>query len=118
MTREERSKFIAAYSKVLTAAWADNGYMQRLQQDAGGALRQAGLEVPTGVSINVKSVSGGGTLEDQIRLYDEGLKAGKIDLYVPAQPSMKDGELSDAQLESIAGGGDCCCSCCPSCTST
>jgi hypothetical protein len=118
MKREERSQFISAYSKVLTQAWADDQYMARVRTDAGAALREAGLTLPAGVKVNVKGSGGSGTLEDQLKMYEQGVGKGGFDLYIPAQPSMKDGELSDQQLESIAGGADCCCCCTPCCTCT
>lgn len=118
MNREERSQFISAYSKVLTQAWADDKYMQKVKTDGAAALREAGLKLPGNVKVNVKGQGGSGTLEDQLKLYEQGVKSGSFDLYVPAQPAMKDGELSDTQLESIAGGADCCCSCTPCCTCT
>ena len=119
MNREQRSKFIAAYSKVLTTAWADDKYMAKLKADPAATLSAAGLAVPAGVKINLKTSGGGdGTLEDQLKLWEEGVAKKSVDLYVPAQPAMADGELSDTQLESIAGGSDCCCSCTPCCTCT
>ena len=117
MTREERSKFIGGYSKVLTNAWADEKFMAQLKADPAGVLSQAGVSIPSGVRVNLKTnKEGDGGLDDQIRLYEEGLKSGSVDIYVPAEPQMGDGELSDSQLESIAGGGDCCCCCTPCCS--
>jgi hypothetical protein len=119
MTREERSKFINGYSKVLTSAWADEKFMARLQADPGSVMKEAGVPIPAGVKVNLKTNMGGdGGLDDQIKLYEDGLKSGAVDIYVPAQPQMADGELSDTQLESIAGGSDCCCCCTPCCTCT
>ena len=119
MTREERSKFINGYSKVLTGAWADDKFMSRLKADPASVLNEAGVKVPAGVKINLKTqIAGEGGLDDQIKLWEEGLKKGAVDLYVPAQPQLGDGELSDQQLESIAGGGDCCCCCTPCCCCT
>src|SRR4051812_43145437 len=104
MTREERSKFINGYSKVLTSAWADEKFMSRLKSDPGAVLKEAGVAIPAGVKINLKTdKAGDGGLDDQIKLYEDGLKSGAVDIYVPSQPQMADGELSDSQLESIAG---------------
>ena len=117
MTREERSKFIDSYSKVLTQAWADPGYLKGLQANPVPTLNSAGVKVPAGVTVNIiTKTAGEGTLEDQIRIWEEGLKKGSADLYVPAEPQLGDGELSDTQLEAIAGGADCCCTCTPCCS--
>jgi hypothetical protein len=119
MNRESRSKFLKGYTIVLTKAWADQKYLQDLKVNPNHALAEAGLPVPPGVSVKVHTEKQGeGTLEDQIRLWEAGLKSGSIDLFVPQEPQMKEGELSSGQLEAIAGGADCCCCCTPSCTCT
>ena len=119
MNRESRSKFIKAYSTVLTNAWGDPKYLASLQANPASVLSTAGLAVPAGVKINIKTEKAGeGSLEDQMRLWESGLQAGSIDLFVPKTPQITEGELSSEQLEAVAGGADCCCCCTPSCTCT
>jgi hypothetical protein len=119
MNREERSKFVSGFSKVLTQSWADESYRKRLHDDPVAVLREAGVTVPDGVTVNIKTeISGDGDLEGQIKLWEAGLKSGSADLYVPSTPQLADGELSDSQLEAVAGGGDCCCTCTPTCCCT
>jgi len=120
MNRESRSKFVKAYSTVLTNSWADEKYLSNLKVNPTRVLADAGLPVPSGVKITVHTQKEGeGTLEDQIRLWESGMQSGSIDLYVPQTPQIKEGELSSEQLEAIAGGTDCCCcSCTPCCTCT
>jgi hypothetical protein len=119
MNRQERSSFVSGYSKALTKAWGDKAYMSKLTSDPAGALKEVGFMVPAGVKVHViTKVSGKGTLEDQIKIWESGVKAGKADLYVPDTPQLKEGELSDQQLEAVAGGADCCCTCTPCCTCT
>lgn len=119
MNREERSQFVSSYSKVVTQSWADASYRQKLVSDPADVLSSAGLDVPSGVTINVVTdIQEDGELEDQIKLWEEGLESGAVTLYVPSAPQLDDGELSDSQLEAVAGGGDCCCSCTPCCTCT
>jgi hypothetical protein len=118
MTREERSKFVEGYSKVLTQAWADDAFRSRLQANPRDVLQQEGISVPSNVKVNlIEQVQQEGSLEDQIRIWAEGLEKGEVDLYVPATPQLADGELSETQLEAVAGGGDCCCCCTPCCPS-
>ncbi len=119
MNRQERSQFVAGYSKALTKAWSDASYKAKLSSDPIGALKEAGLNIPAGVKVNViHKVAGQGTLEDQIKLWEQGVAKGSVDLYMPDQPQMGAGELSDQQLEAVAGGADCCCTCTPCCTCT
>lgn len=119
MDRQERSQFITGYSKALTMAWSDEAFKKRLVSDPPNALKDAGLKVPSGVKVNViTKIAGQGTLEDQIKIWEAGIAKGAVDLYVPDQPQLKEGELSDQQLEAVAGGADCCCTCTPCCTCT
>ena len=119
MDREARASFVAGYSKVLTQSWADADYRSRFMDNPGAVLAAEGVSVPDGLQIVVVTeVQEEGTLEDQIQLWEDGLSAGSAKLFVPDTPQMQDGELSDTQLEAVAGGGDCCCSCTPCCTCT
>jgi hypothetical protein len=119
MNREERSSFVEGYSKMLTQSWADEAYRKSVIGDAAGKLREAGVAVVAGTKVNViTEITSEGTLEDQIKLYEQGSLTGSFDLYLPTTPQMADGELSDTQLEAVAGGGDCCCCCTPCCSCT
>lgn len=117
----EDGGFIKGYAEILRKVWSDDqAFRQRLLSEPEQVVREFGLD-PGDAKLNViTEVRQEGTVEDQIRLWQEGKKAGAIDFYVPfetpegAQPD-SDVELSDEMLEMVAGGGCTCCSCPCSC---
>ena len=116
-----RQDFVKGYTKVLTSAWSDEGFASRLESDPVAVLDENGLSVPAGTTVSIISeTQGGGDLDDQFKIWEEGLSSGDVKLYVPAAPQVETGELSESELESVAGGGDVdlCCCCCPCCTCT
>lgn len=115
----EKEAFMKAYAGVLRKVWNsdDESFKNRLLAAPDVVLKEEGLD-PHGAKVNViTQITADGTLDDQVQLWNEGLKSGKIDLYVPLkQPEdIEDQDLTDAELESVAGGGDCCCTCSPCC---
>ena len=118
MDSAARSQFVGAYTKLLTNAWADEAYMQRLKSDPRPVLAEAGLDVPAGTAIHIHDSEGQGTLEDQVELWEKGLAAHDVTLYVPKVPQVETSELSESELAGVAGGTDYCCCCSPCCTCT
>ncbi|MBN1201272.1 MAG: hypothetical protein JXJ20_05390 [Anaerolineae bacterium] len=117
----EAGEFVKGYAELLKKAWSGSeAFQQRLMSNPEQVVREFGLD-PGNAAINIiTEIQETGTVEDQIRLWQEGKQAGQIDLYVPleapeeAQPG-SDVELSDEMLEMVAGGGCTCCSCPCSC---
>lgn len=70
---------------IIDKALADAGFRRRLMADPAAAMRDAGLVVPEGVTFTV--------LEDT---------ATHIHLVLP--PQLDEGELSDGDLDGVAGG--------------
>ena len=75
-----------AVGKVIAKAWADEGFKARLLADPAAVLAAEGLQTPAGVTLKV--------LENT---------AGVFNLVLPARPA----ELSDSDLDQVAGGGLC-----------
>jgi hypothetical protein len=72
-----------AYGKIIAEAMADADFKRKLMADPAGTLRERGIAVPEGTEVVV--------VEDT---------SDRRTLVIPPTP----GELTDAQLESVAGG--------------
>jgi hypothetical protein len=118
MDATERSQFVAGYTKLLTNAWSDEAFKKRLQADPVRVLEEVGLDVPAGTTVDIEDSKGEGNLDDQVKLWETGKSSGKITLYVPDAPQVDTSELSESELEGVAGGTSYCCCCSPCCTCT
>ena len=117
----DKSSFVKSYTKILTNAWSDESFAQQLKSDPKSVLAEYGLDVPADATVDVVSSQGtDGSVDDQVRIWEEGESSGHYTLYVPSVPQVEAGEMSEAELEGVAGAGDVtvCCCCCPCCTST
>ena len=78
--RQERAR---QWGQVVARAWREPTYKQRLMAEPAAVLREAGIELPAGQQVRVVENT------DQV-----------VHLVLPQQPR----ELSDEQLEQVAGG--------------
>ncbi len=118
MDAAERSKFVGAYTKLLTQAWSDEAFMSRVRSNPQQALEEVGLTVPAGTKISIRDTQGEGNLDDQVSLWEQGISSGNVTLYVPEVPQIDTAELSESELAGVAGGSTYCCCCSPCCTCT
>jgi hypothetical protein len=119
MEPRERAAFVSAYTKVLTAAWSNEAFAGRLSADPRAALAEQGLELPAGANITIiRETAGDPDLEAQVRLWENGKVSGQYELRVPETPQIDTRELSEADLEAVAGGDTYCCCCSPCCCCT
>ena len=80
-TIEERQE----YAKIIAQAWVDEEFKKRLLQDPATVLKENGIEVPEGWTVKVIERN-----------------ENEICLTLPPRPS---GELSEEELQQVAGGG-------------
>ena len=73
------------FSEIITTAWSDPAFKQRLMKDPKGVAGEYGISVPDGLEISVVENT-----------------ADKIYVVLPAKPA--EGALSERQLEAVVGG--------------
>ena len=96
----DRSTFVKSYTKILTNAWSDDTFKQRLQSDPKSVLGEYGLDIPPSATVDiVTSTQGEGSLDDQVSIWEQGENTGNYTLYVPDVPQVEEGELGGTQLE-------------------
>jgi len=73
---------------MIAQAWKDEAYKQELLSNSKAVIeREFGVQLPAVVNVHVME-------EDSTNLY----------LVLPARPNLSNAELSDEQLEAVAGG--------------
>jgi hypothetical protein len=120
MDTRERAAFVSSYTKILTRAWSDPDFAEKLETSPKATVESNGLSVPAGANVViVRSLGGDPDLEEQVALWEEGARSGEYRLHVPQAPVVETKELSEADLASVSGGDvKACCCCCPCCTCT
>lgn len=73
------------WGQIVGKAWQDDAFKKRLMSNPSAVLKERGLEVPSGMRVQV--------VEDTDKV---------IHLTIPAKP--RAGELSEEQLAGVAGG--------------
>ena len=80
MNQEEQSKKI---SQILAKCWSDESFKQKLMADPVGTLTAEGANMPEGMAVHVTENT------DKV-----------VNLVIPVKPT----DLTDADLEKVAGG--------------
>ncbi len=117
---EQLNPFMAAYTKILVAAWTDDDFAARLDSEPAAAIREYGLEVPEGANLVVTRVipeeHAAPSEEGAIAKWEAGAVTGTYVLSVPEIPQVDLDSLTEEDLLAIAGGWSVsCCSCTPCC---
>ena len=116
----DRREFTMAYARILGRVWKEeDDFKAGLLANPEETLKAEGLDPQDAKVSIITEIKEQGTLDDQIRLWEEGLSSGSIDLYIPTAPpkdAFEDVELTEEELELVAGGGCCTCSACCTCT--
>jgi hypothetical protein len=88
LTREQQ-----LFHTILKKAWEDSDYKKWLMEDPISAIEEL-----TGETVRVP--------EGKTMVVCDQTDESKIFINIPAEPDMDDMELTEEQLEIIAGGGD------------
>jgi hypothetical protein len=83
------------YSRIVAKAWDDEAFKKRLLASPADVLREHGIEVPARTSVRV-------TEDVRSPEFRDGL------ILLPLPPKPTSAELSDEELEGVAGGGGWC----------
>ena len=121
METAERSEFLDKYHNLVFRAWTSDDFTSTLLSNPQEALREVGLTVSPSAKIVVKRSTEGDTdLDAQVKLWEAGSTSGEYVVYVPETPTVDTAELSEADLDAVAGGDSvsvaACCCCCPCCS--
>jgi len=123
MADVSQEKFLQAYGNFLVQAWANPQVKKKFKDEPGKVLKEFGLD-PENAKIKILAPGTPNSLsiqnptaESQVRLWNEGRKKGTIEFYFPeeAPADLATQELSDQELEAIAGGVSVSCCCCSPC---
>lgn len=116
------SNFFIAYGQIMSRSWDDPEYRARLLSDPKSVLAEAGVELPADATVIATELepTPGNDFNGQLERWKKGEETGEYSLLVPSRPTFYDSEdaaLSDALLETVAGGtaaatSCCCCPCC------
>jgi hypothetical protein len=115
--------FLHIYGEFLVQAWGNAALKNRFLKDPETVLKAFGLD-PEGAKINIirpgsKNVPASQcTPESQVKLWNDGKRKGTIDFVFPEDPpaEIAGHELTDQELQAVAGGaGYYCCCCTPCC---
>lgn len=116
MSSGEVSSFVKNYALLLKAVWiGEPDLKERLLAEPEKVVKEYGLDPGQAKVTIITQIQDEGTVEDQMRLWEEGKQKGSIELYVPLsipEDAFEDMELSDEELEMVAGGGCTCTGCC------
>ena len=80
----QMQEYAKQWGQLVARAWGDDAFKQRLLAEPGPALAEQGIAVPTGVEVRVHENT-----------------AALLHLTLPPAPSE---EISDEQLDAVAGG--------------
>jgi hypothetical protein len=94
-----------AWSKIIAKAWSDDSFKDQLLSDPKPVLDQYGIDELD--AYHVKVVEDANAQPGDWHVQGRGTNA----TYIVSIPPKPNGELSDSELEGVAGAGCSCCCC-------
>jgi len=119
MTEDRRRQ---EWAKITAEAWRDSSFKQELLSRPNQVLGRYGMAFPDNYIVRIFEQGPNEPAGTPPFSLSEGENGGyTVVMRLPAKPAeLGEGELSDQQLEAVAGGDNltvyCCCSCCPCCS--
>lgn len=115
---KEREGFVRAWGTVLARSWEDDDFKARLHERPADVLRESGLALKDGADVQLVTppADAGPDLDLQISEYEKGAETGTYVFYVQDSNVVETQEVSEKELEGVAGGmcssSVLCCCCC------
>ena len=113
--------FLEAYGRFLVQSWGSPPLKQSFKDDPAKVLKSFGMD-PEGAEVIIETPDPTlgedvATPESQVKAWNEGKASGTIHFWYPEDPpeDLSSLELSDEDLEAIAGGWSVSCCCCSPC---
>jgi hypothetical protein len=101
-TMTDSKQFLKDYNALILGVWQDTGEEAKLIADPTGYAKQSGLPVEDGKTVVLDRSQPNGMLVGS-KLIEGWNGEGQHVLYVPAAPLVNFDELSEDELESVAG---------------
>ncbi|MEV0004755.1 hypothetical protein AB0H28_21085 [Micromonospora sp. NPDC050980] len=102
--QEYGARFVTKYSELVTVVWRSDEELQRLLADPTGYATAAGLPVAPGATVEVDRAQPATLYTKEQIVADWSGTPGRHVLHVPEVPLVDLNELTEAELETVAGG--------------
>jgi len=106
MSEAMNEEFLAKYSALLVRVWTDDTELQRLLGDPTAYAAEAGLPIESGATVVVDRNNPEELFSKATLLGDWAATDGRHTLHVPADSLLDVQELTDTELDAVAGGTD------------
>jgi len=109
------------WARITAHTWEDPSFKQQFLSNPRPILREAGFDYPENVNIRIVEEGSPDAADvGRFTLNEDASGSYSLVMRLAKPPQEVGGELSEAELEAVTGGGWSCCSCCctPCCSCT